>query len=142
MAGWMSGERRLSVVAPRFGCMEMKLELVSVPVSDVDRAKEFYVQAGFVLDHDHTVSDEIRFVQLTPPGSACSIAIGRGLTTMAPGSVEGLQAVIADADVAHAELAGRGIQVSPVDEQPWGRFVYFADPDGNKWSLQQIVRPG
>jgi len=122
--------------------MEMKLELVSVPVTDVDRAKEFYVQVGFVLDHDHTVSDEVRFVQLTPPGSACSIAIGKGLTAAAPGSVEGLQAVIADADAAHAELTERGIEVSPVDEQPWGRFVYFADPDGNKWSLQQIPKWG
>jgi catechol 2,3-dioxygenase-like lactoylglutathione lyase family enzyme len=118
--------------------MDMKLELVAVPVSDVDRAKEFYVQAGFVLDHDHTVSDDVRFVQLTPPGSGCSIAIGNGLTTMAPGSLEGLQMVIADADAAHAELSGRGIDVSPVDDQPWGRFVYFADPDGNKWSLQQL----
>jgi len=122
--------------------MEMKLELVSVPVTDVDRAKEFYVQVGFVLDHDHTVSDEVRFVQLTPPGSACSIAIGKGLTAAAPGSVEGLQAVIADADAAHAELTERGIEVGPVDEQPWGRFVYFADPDGNKWSLQQIPKWG
>lgn len=118
--------------------MEMKLELVAVPVSDVDRAKEFYVQAGFVLDHDHTVSDEVRFVQLTPPGSGCSIAIGKGLTTMAPGSLEGLQMVIADADAAREELAGRGVDVSEVDDQPWGRFVHFADPDGNKWVLQQL----
>jgi catechol 2,3-dioxygenase-like lactoylglutathione lyase family enzyme len=118
--------------------MDMKLELVAVPVSDVDRAKEFYVQLGFVLDHDHSVSDEVRFVQLTPPGSGCSIAIGNGLTTMAPGSLEGLQMVVADADAAHAELSGRGLDVSPVDDQPWGRFVYFADPDGNKWSLQQL----
>lgn len=118
--------------------MEIKLELVAVPVSDVDRAKDFYTRVGFVLDHDHTVSDDVRFVQLTPPGSACSIAIGKGLTTMAPGSLEGLQAVVADADLAQAELAGRGIDVSPVDEQPWGRFVYFSDPDGNKWSLQQL----
>ena len=117
----------------------MKLELVVVPVSDVDRAKEFYVQAGFVLDHDHTVSDEVRFVQLTPPGSGCSIAIGKGLSTMAPGSVEGLQMVVADADEAHTDLSGRGIVVSPVDDQPWGRFVYFADPDGNRWALQQIT---
>ena len=118
--------------------MDMKLELVAVPVSDVDRAKEFYVQVGFVLDHDHRVSDEVRFVQLTPPGSGCSIAIGNGLTGMAPGSLEGLQMVVADADAAHAELSGRGIDVSPVDDQPWGRFVYFGDPDGNKWSLQQL----
>ncbi|WP_183095646.1 VOC family protein [Nocardioides stalactiti] len=118
--------------------MEIKLELVAVPVSDVDRAKEFYEQAGFVVDHDHTVSDEVRFVQLTPPGSACSIAIGKGLTTMAPGSLDNMQAVVADADAARADLVGRGIDVSDVDDQPWGRFVYFADPDGNRWSLQQI----
>lgn len=118
--------------------MEIKLELVAVPVSDVDRAKEFYERAGFVVDHDHTVSDEVRFVQLTPPGSACSIAVGKGLTTMAPGSLDNLQAVVADADAAHADLTERGIEASPVDEQPWGRFVYFADPDGNRWSLQQL----
>ncbi len=118
--------------------MDIKLELVAVPVTDVDRAKDFYVQAGFVLDHDHAVSDDVRFVQLTPPGSACSIAIGKGLTTMAPGSLDNMQAVVADADAAHAALAERGIDVSPVDDQPWGRFVYFADPDGNRWSLQQL----
>jgi len=118
--------------------MEIKLELVAVPVSDVDRAKEFYERVGFVVDHDHTVSDEVRFVQLTPPGSACSIAIGKGLTTMAPGSLDNLQAVVADADAAHADLTERGVEASPVDDQPWGRFVYFADPDGNRWSLQQI----
>jgi catechol 2,3-dioxygenase-like lactoylglutathione lyase family enzyme len=128
----------VSAAGPRLSAMDMKLELVAVPVSDVDRAKEFYVQLGFVLDHDHSVSDEVRFVQLTPPGSGCSIAIGNGLTTMAPGSLEGLQMVVADADAAHAELSGRGLDVSPVDDQPWGRFVYFADPDGNKWSLQQL----
>ena len=122
--------------------MDMKLELVAVPVSDVDRAKEFYVQAGFVLDHDHTVSDEVRFVQLTPPGSGCSIAIGKDLTSMAPGSLEGPQMVVADADEAHATLQQRGVDVSPVDDQPWGRFVYFADPDGNRWSLQQLLRWG
>ncbi len=126
------------MVTPRLVAMEMKLELVAVPVSDVDRAKEFYVQAGFVADHDHTVSDDVRFVQLTPPGSACSIAIGKGLTTMAPGSLEGLQMVVGDADAAHADLTGRGIEVSEVDDQPWGRFVHFADPDGNKWVLQQL----
>ena len=118
--------------------MEIKLELVAVPVTDVDRAKEFYEKAGFVADIDSTVSDEIRFVQLTPPGSACSIAIGKGLTTMQPGSLDNLQAVVADADAAHADLTERGIEVSAVDEQPWGRFVYFADPDGNRWSLQQL----
>ena len=118
--------------------MEIKLELVAVPVTDVDRAKEFYEKAGFVADIDSTVSDEIRFVQLTPPGSACSIAIGKGLTTMQPGSLDNLQAVVADADAAHADLTERGIEVSAVDEQPWGRFVYFADPDGNRWALQQL----
>jgi catechol 2,3-dioxygenase-like lactoylglutathione lyase family enzyme len=118
--------------------MDMRLELVAVPVTDVDRAKEFYVRAGFVEDHDHAVSEEIRFVQLTPPGSACSIAIGKGLTGMAPGSLDNLQMVVADADAARAELAGRGIGVSELDEQPWGRFVYFSDPDGNGWALQQL----
>ena len=122
--------------------MEIKLELVAVPVTDVDRAKEFYEQVGFVADIDSTVSDEIRFVQLTPPGSACSIAIGKGLTTMAPGSLDNLQAVVADADAAHADLTERGIDVSAVDDQPWGRFVYFADPDGNRWSLQQLPNWG
>jgi catechol 2,3-dioxygenase-like lactoylglutathione lyase family enzyme len=119
--------------------MDWKLELVAVPVSDVDRAKAFYTeQAGFNADHDHTVSDELRFVQLTPPGSACSIAIGRGVTDAAPGSVRGLQLVVADADAAHAELSGRGVEVSDVQEFPWGRFVFFADPDGNRWSVQEI----
>lgn len=119
--------------------MDMKLELVGVPVSDVDRAKEFYVdKVGFVADQDHRVSDEVRFVQLTPPGSACSIAIGMGLTTMPPGSLDSLQVVVADADASRAELLERGVDVSGVDEQPWGRFVYFADPDGNRWALQEL----
>jgi catechol 2,3-dioxygenase-like lactoylglutathione lyase family enzyme len=119
--------------------MDMKLELVAVPVSDVDRAKAFYVeQVGFNADHDHAVSDDIRFVQLTPPGSACSITIGKGVTSAAPGSVEGLQLVVADADAARDELAGRGVEVSAVQEFPWGRFVFFADPDGNRWAVQQI----
>jgi catechol 2,3-dioxygenase-like lactoylglutathione lyase family enzyme len=118
--------------------MDMKLELVAVPVTDVDRAKEFYVKVGFNADHDHTVSDEVRFVQMTPPGSACSIAFGNGLTQMAPGSLDNLQCVIANADATRNELAGRGIEVSDVDEQPWGRFVYFSDPDGNAWSLQEL----
>lgn len=123
--------------------MDMKLELVVVPVSDVDRAKAFYVdQVGFVADHDHVVSEDLRFVQLTPPGSACSIAIGTGLLDAVPGSVEGLQMVVADADAARAELASRGVEVSPVDEQPWGRFVSFADPDGNAWALQQLPPVG
>src|SRR3712207_4316707 len=110
--------------------MEMRLELVGVPVTDVDKAKEFYLAAGFVLDHDHTVSEELRFVQMTPPGSACSIAFGKGLTQMQPGSLDNLQMVVADADAIRAELVERGIEASDVDEQPWGRFVYFSDPDG------------
>ena len=123
--------------------VQMKLELIAVPVSDVDRAKDFYVdKVGFNADHDHVVSDEIRFVQLTPPGSACSIAIGKGVTQRSePGSVEGLQMVVEDADAARAELAGRGVEVSEVQDFPWGRFVFFQDPDGNGWALQQIVRP-
>jgi catechol 2,3-dioxygenase-like lactoylglutathione lyase family enzyme len=116
-----------------------KLELISVPVSDVDRAKAFYTEkAGFNADHDHTVSDEVRFVQLTPPGSACSIAIGTGLSGMAPGSLEGLQLVVEDVEAARAELADRGVDVSDVQTFPWGSFVYFSDPDGNGWAVQQI----
>jgi catechol 2,3-dioxygenase-like lactoylglutathione lyase family enzyme len=119
--------------------MDWKLELVILPVSDVDRAKSFYVdQVGFHADHDVTVSDQIRFVQLTPVGSACSIAFGRGITTAAPGSVEGMQVVVADIEAAHAHLAGHGVNVSAIDDQAWGRFVYFADPDGNKWAIQQL----
>lgn len=118
--------------------MEMKLELVGVPVTDVDAAKEFYLRVGFVLDHDHTVSEEVRFVQMTPPGSACSIAFGKGLTRMAPGSLDQLQMVVADADAVRADLLARGVAASEVDEQPWGRFVYFSDPDGNGWALQQL----
>lgn len=119
--------------------MDMKLELVAVPVSDVDRAKEFYVdQVGFTADQDHVVNDQLRFVQLTPPGSACSISIGTGLTQMEPGSLEGLQIVVSDADAIRAELVGRGVEASDVDDQPWGRFVYFADPDGNRWALQEL----
>ena len=119
----------------------MRLELVAVPVSDVDRAKDFYVRAGFEADHDHVVGDDLRFVQLTPPGSACSIAIGRGLTHMAPGSVQGLQVVVEDIGAAHAALAERGVEVSDVQDFPWGRFVFFSDPDGNGWAVQQIVVP-
>ena len=119
--------------------MDFKLELIAVPVSDVDRAKTFYTeQAGFHLDHDHRVSDEVRFVQLTPPGSACSIAFGLGITDAAPGSLQGLQLVVSDIVAAHAELAGRGVQVSEIQEFDWGRFVFFADPDGNRWSVQEI----
>jgi catechol 2,3-dioxygenase-like lactoylglutathione lyase family enzyme len=124
--------------------MDWKLELIAVPVSDVDRAKAFYVdQVGFNADHDHTVSDEIRFVQLTPPGSACSIALGKGISTAAPGSVQGLQVVVPDVQAAQAELLSRGVEVSDVQEFPWGGFVFFEDPDGNRWALQQLPpRPG
>jgi catechol 2,3-dioxygenase-like lactoylglutathione lyase family enzyme len=123
--------------------VDLKLELVTVPVSDIDRAKEFYVKAGFNPDHDHVVSEDIRFVQLTPPGSACSIAIGKGLgEPMEPGTLKGLQMVVADIEEARADLAGRGVEVSEVHDFPWGRFVFFSDPDGNGWNLQQIVTPG
>ena len=118
--------------------MDMKLELVAVPVTDVDRAKAFYEQVGFNADQDHTISDELRFVQLTPPGSACSIAIGRGLTPSAPGSAQGLQVVVDDVEAARADLQGRGIDVTEVQDFPWGRFVYFSDPDGNGWAVQEI----
>ena len=124
------------------GQVEMKLELISVPVSDVDRAKEFYVEkAGFNPDHDHAVSDELRFVQLTPPGSAASISIGKGLSQMEPGSIEGLQVVVSDIEAARDALAGRGVEVSEIQDFPWGRFVFFADPDGNGWAVQEIVKP-
>jgi predicted enzyme related to lactoylglutathione lyase len=120
--------------------VDWKLELVQVPVADVDRAKAFYVdQVGFNADHDHQVTDDLRFVQLSPRGSACSIAIGTGLSEMAPGSVQGLQIVVDDADAAHADLKARGVEVSEVQDLPWGRFVFFSDPDGNGWALQQIV---
>jgi len=123
--------------------MDYKLELVAVPVSDVDRAKAFYTeQAGFNADHDHTVNENLRFVQLTPPGSACSIAIGQGVVDAEPGSVKGLQLVVESADTARAELAGRGVDVTDVQDFPWGRFVFFSDPDGNAWSVQEIQRPG
>jgi catechol 2,3-dioxygenase-like lactoylglutathione lyase family enzyme len=120
----------------------MKLELVAVPVTDVDRAKAFYVdQVGFHADHDHQVTDQLRFVQLTPPGSACSIVIGTGITEMAPGSQKGLQVVVSDVEAIRQELAARGVATSAVDKQPWGWFIYFSDPDGNTWAVQQIVRP-
>jgi predicted enzyme related to lactoylglutathione lyase len=119
--------------------MDMKLELVPVPVSDVDRAKAFYVdQVGFNADHDHRVTDTLRFVQLTPPGSACSVVIGKGISEMAPGSQKGLQVVVADIEEAQRELRGRGVETSEIDDQPWGRFIYFSDPDGNTWSVQEI----
>jgi catechol 2,3-dioxygenase-like lactoylglutathione lyase family enzyme len=122
--------------------IDMKLELIQVPVSDVDRAKAFYVdKVGFNDDHDHQVSDELRFVQLTPPGSGCSIALTTGAHEMEPGSIDGLQLVIEDADAARAELAERGVEVSEVQDFPWGRFVFFSDPDGNGWALQALDSP-
>ncbi len=123
--------------------MDWKLELVAVPVSDVDRAKAFYAEkAGFHLDHDYQVSEGLRFVQLTPPGSACSIAIGEGITTAAPGSVQGLQLVVSDIHAARAELIERGVEVGEVEQFPWGGFVFFSDPDGNRWAVQQIPARG
>ena len=119
--------------------MDFRLELIPVPVSDVDRAKAFYTEkAGFNADHDHRVSDGLRFVQLTPPGSACSISIGEGLVDSPPGSVKGLQLVVDDIEAARAELAGRGVDVGDVQVFPWGSFVFFSDPDGNSWSVQQV----
>jgi catechol 2,3-dioxygenase-like lactoylglutathione lyase family enzyme len=123
--------------------MDWKLELVAVPVSDVDRAKAFYTdKAGFVADHDHTVSDDLRFVQLTPPGSACSIALGKGLLDSPPGSLQGLQLVVSDIEAARAELVERGVDVTEVQDFAWGRFVFFSDPDGNGWAVQQIPARG
>jgi len=118
--------------------MDFKLELVAIPVSDVDRAKAFYEQAGFNADHDHKISEEMRFVQLTPPGSACSIAIGKGVTDAEPGSVKGMQVVVDDIEGARAELVERGIDVSEIQRFPWGAFVFFQDPDGNAWAVQDI----
>ena len=119
--------------------MDWKLELVAIPVSDVDRAKAFYTEkVGFNADHDHRVNDEIRFVQLTPPGSACSIALGTGIVDTSPGSVHGLQLVVAEINAARAELVARGVEVSEIQEQPWGSFVSFSDPDGNRWSVQML----
>jgi predicted enzyme related to lactoylglutathione lyase len=123
--------------------VDWRLELVQVPVSDVDRAKAFYTEkAGFNADHDHQVSAELRFVQLTPPGSACSIAVGSGLSDMPPGSVKGLQLVVPDIQAARAELADRGVDVSEIQHFPWGSFVFFSDPDGNSWAVQQIPATG
>lgn len=121
--------------------IDWKLELVIIPVSDVDRAKSFYVErVGFNADHDQRVSEKLRFVQLTPHGSACSIAFGEGITEARPGSVTGLQMVVPDIVAAHAELTARGAPVSAIEDLPWGRFVYFADPDGNRWAVQQLPR--
>jgi predicted enzyme related to lactoylglutathione lyase len=119
--------------------MDWKLELVAIPVSDVDRAKAFYSdRVGFNADHDHAVDEGIRFVQLTPPGSACSIAFGTGIVHTRPGSVEGLQLVVDDIEAARTHLAERGVEVSEITDFPWGRFVFFTDPDGNGWSVQQV----
>lgn len=119
--------------------MDWKLELVAVPVSDVDRAKAFYTEKlGFNADHDHQVDDDLRFVQLTPPGSACSIAIGTGTVDSEPGTAQGLQIVVSDIEAAHAQLSERGVDVSDIQDFPWGRFVFFADPDGNGWAIQAI----
>jgi predicted enzyme related to lactoylglutathione lyase len=119
--------------------VDWKIELVAIPVSDVDRAKTFYPdKAGFNADHDHRVSNEVRFVQLTPPGSACSIAIGTGISQAEPGSVQGMQIVVSDINAARAELVERGVEVSEVQEFDWGLFVFFSDPDGNGWAVQQI----
>jgi catechol 2,3-dioxygenase-like lactoylglutathione lyase family enzyme len=124
--------------------MDYRLELISIPVSDVDRAKAFYVdQVGFNADHDHRVSDELRFVQLTPPGSACSIAFGIGTgEERSPGAAQGLQLVVDDIQAAREDLAGRGVEVSDVNDFPWGRFVFFRDPDGNGWAVQEIPARG
>lgn len=118
--------------------MDMKLELVAVPVTGVDKAKDFYTSIGFVADHDQRVNESLRFVQLTPPGSACSICIGEGLTTMQPGSVQGLQVVVKDIQAARQHLLDAGLDIGEVDVQAWGSFVYFTDPDGNGWSVQEL----
>ncbi len=119
--------------------MDWKLELVAIPVTDVDRAKAFYTdQVGFVADHDHTLSDDMRFVQVTPPGSGCSIAFGKGITEAAPGSVQGVQLVVADIEAARAALVEGKVDVSDVQDFPWGRFVFFSDPDGNGWAVQEV----
>lgn len=122
--------------------MDYKLELIGVPVTDTDRAKSFYASIGFNADHDHRVSDELRFVQLTPPGSGCSIALGEGVSPMAPGTLQGLQLVVSDIEAAHTMLSEAGVDHSEVQDFPWGRFVFFSDPDGNGWAIQEIVRSG
>jgi catechol 2,3-dioxygenase-like lactoylglutathione lyase family enzyme len=119
--------------------MDWKIELLAVPVTDIDRAKDFYVKIGFNADHDHTVDENTRFVQLTPPGSACSIVLDTNFTEMAPGSVKGIQCVVASAETALEQLKAVGVEAIGVDEQAWGRFVYFSDPDGNGWALQELV---
>jgi catechol 2,3-dioxygenase-like lactoylglutathione lyase family enzyme len=123
--------------------MDYKLELVAVPVSDPDQSKAFYTEKlGFNADHDHTVSDQLRFIQLTPPGSACSITFGVGISSSPPGSLQGLQLVVDDIEAAHAELSGRGVELSDIQDFDWGRFIFFQDPDGNGWAIQQIPQRG
>jgi predicted enzyme related to lactoylglutathione lyase len=123
--------------------MDYKIELIPLAVSDVDRSREFYgTTLGWSVDHDQVVSPELRFVQVTPPGSACSVCFGTGLEMMPVGSSQFIQVVVDDADAALADLRGRGVDCEGVDEQPWGRFVHFQDPDGNRWAVQQIVIPG
>ncbi|MEU2036362.1 glyoxalase superfamily protein [Nocardia amamiensis] len=118
--------------------MDWKIELVAIPVTDVDRAKDFYTKIGFNADHDHRVNENLRFVQLTPPGSGCSICLGEGITEAAPGSVEGMQMVVASAEEAYQQLTAAGVDATPVEDLGWGRFTFFSDPDGNKWAVQQL----
>ncbi|MEV5652783.1 VOC family protein [Nocardia sp. NPDC052254] len=120
--------------------MDWKIELVAIPVTDIDRAKDFYTRIGFVADHDASPSEDIRFVQLTPPGSGCSICIGKGITDAAPGSVVGMQMVVASAEDAYRQLVAAGVEATPVKDEGWGLFTYFADPDGNKWAVQQLPK--
>lgn len=122
--------------------MDWKIELIAIPVTDVDRAKDFYTSIGFNADHDHRVDENVRFVQLTPPGSGCSICIGEGVTDAAPGSVVGVQIVVADAEDAYKQLTAAGVAATPVEELAWGKFTYFADPDGNKWAVQELPNYG
>ncbi|MFE7745999.1 glyoxalase superfamily protein [Nocardia sp. NPDC057455] len=118
--------------------MDWKIELVAIPVTDVDRAKDFYTKIGFHPDHDHRVDENLRFVQLTPPGSGCSICLGEGITDAAPGSVRGMQVVVASAEDAYQQLIAAGVDATPVQDLGWGLFTFFADPDGNKWAVQQL----
>ncbi|AXK89723.1 VOC family protein [Nocardia farcinica] len=120
--------------------MDWKIELVAIPVTDVDRAKEFYTRIGFHADHDQSPTPDIRFVQLTPPGSACSICIGRGITEATPGSVEGVQMVVDSAEEAYRRLRAAGVDATPVEDMGWGLFTFFSDPDGNKWAVQQLPK--
>ncbi|GAA5100767.1 glyoxalase superfamily protein [Nocardia iowensis] len=120
--------------------MDWKIELIAIPVTDVDRAKDFYTKIGFNADHDHRVDENIRFVQLTPPGSGCSICIGEGITDAAPGSVRGMQVVVASAEDAYQQLVAAGVEAKPVETLDWGKFTYFADPDGNQWAVQELPK--